>query len=104
MPIVSTRSLWINFSVFVLLGAVLTTSFCAVGQEVGAPSNRKVFNRVVPQYSPLARTLRLSGIVRVEVVVESNGVVKAVEVKGGHLVVVLTSAGSAAWSRSAGRG
>jgi TonB family protein len=86
LAIVPTRP-WNHF-IFVLVGTVLTISFCAVGQEADAPSNRKVINRVVPQYPSLARSLRLSGIVKVEVLVQSNGLVKTVDVNGGHPVLV----------------
>jgi hypothetical protein len=71
--IVTIRFLSIG-SVFVLVGEASGASFCAVGQEAYASSNRKVVTRigVVPQYSSLARGLRLSRLVKVEVVVESN--------------------------------
>ena len=51
-------------------------------------SNRKIVNRVTPQYPEMARTLNLKGSVRAEALVEPNGMVKTVEVKGGHPVLV----------------
>lgn len=42
MVIVTTRPLWIDFAVFVLVSAVLTTPFYAVGQEAEASGNRKL--------------------------------------------------------------
>jgi TonB family protein len=50
--------------------------------------NRKIVNRVTPQYPEMARTLNLKGSVRAEALVEPNGMVKTVEVKGGHPVLV----------------
>ncbi len=58
------------------------------GQEDQALSSRKVLDKIVPEYSPTARSLRLSGIVKVEALVARNGVVKVVEVKGGHPVLI----------------
>ena len=53
-----------------------------------AESARKIVNRVTPQYPAIARTMNLRGNVKAEAVVQPNGVVKAVEVKGGHPVLV----------------
>jgi TonB family protein len=48
------------------------------------PSARKVGSKVVPTYPAAARTMNLSGTVRLEVLVLSNGSVKSVLVKGGN--------------------
>ena len=45
-------------------------------------------SRVVPEYPALARTIRLSGSVKLEVLVLSSGKVKSVHVKGGNAVLV----------------
>ena len=57
-------------------------------QPPQSESNRRIVNRVTPQYPAIARTLNLKGSVRAEALVEPNGVVKTVEVKGGHPVLV----------------
>jgi len=41
----------------------------------------------MPGYPETARSLRLHGAVKVEAVVASNGLVKDVEVKGGHPIL-----------------
>jgi TonB family protein len=46
-----------------------------------------VVERSAPAYPALARSMGLSGTVRVEAVVSPDGSVKAVEVKGGHPVL-----------------
>lgn len=61
---------------------------CTFGQQEQTESNRKIVNRVTPQYPEMARTMNLRGIVKAEAVVQPNGMVKAVEVKGGHPVLV----------------
>jgi TonB family protein len=60
----------------------------AFAQQDPPESNRKIVNRVMPQYPDMARTMNLSGSVKAEAVVEPNGVVKSVDVKGGHPVLV----------------
>jgi TonB family protein len=81
---------WTTFVVVVLsLTTVLTNSHISFAQdEAVAASNRKIVNKVVPQYPAWARSMNLSGIVKVEATVSSNGVVKTVEVKGGHPVLI----------------
>ena len=51
-------------------------------------SARKLLSRVTPQYPEIARNMHLKGSVRAEAVVEPNGIVKTVEVKGGHPLLV----------------
>jgi Gram-negative bacterial TonB protein C-terminal len=67
---------------------------CAVAPRAvhaqSAPTNgsRKVTNKVVPEYPHLARDMNLTGAVRLEVVVNANGTVKAIQVKGGSPLLV----------------
>ena len=75
--------------------AILTLLFATFAVVCPKPSfaqedtdgKRKVTNRVVPDYPEMARRMNLRGIVKVDVTVGSNGVVKTVEVKGGHPVL-----------------
>ncbi len=75
--------------------AILTLLFATVVVVCPKPSfaqedsegKRKVTNRVTPDYPEMARRMSLKGIVRVDVTVGSNGVVKTVDVKGGHPVL-----------------
>src|SRR5690349_21854254 len=46
-------------------------------------SARKVVNKVAPVYPQLARTMDLSGTVRVELLVQASGTIKSMEIKGG---------------------
>lgn len=50
-------------------------------------SKRKVTSRVMPEYPDMARRMNLRGVVKVDVMVASNGVVKNVELRGGHPVL-----------------
>jgi TonB family protein len=49
--------------------------------------NRKVVNRIPPEYPKVARLMGLRGTVKVEALVLANGTVKSVEIKGGHPVL-----------------
>jgi TonB family protein len=69
----------------VVLSVLVPASF---GQQEQTESNRKILNRVTPQYPEMAKTMNLRGNVKAEAVVEPNGLVKSVEVKGGHPVLV----------------
>jgi TonB family protein len=57
-------------------------------QQELTEGTRKILNRVTPQYPEIARTMNLKGNVKAEALVEPNGQVKSVEVKGGHPVLV----------------
>ena len=69
----------------VLASAQPRTSFA---QDQPASSARKVVSKVVPMYPPLARSMNLSGAVRLEVLVQTNGDVKTIQVKGGNPLLV----------------
>ena len=73
----------IALSLFVLLAFLAFTPHSSLAQDSAAPV-RKIVTRVMPQYPSIARTMRIQGTVRVDVLVEPNGKVKSFEVKGGH--------------------
>ena len=78
------------FLVPIVFAAVLasvqpTTCFAQEEQSTGP---RKVATRIVPLYPQMARSMNLSGGVKLEVLVEPNGSVKAVQVKGGNPLLV----------------
>ena len=52
-----------------------------------AEGKRKVTNKVSPEYPEMARRMNLKGVVKIDAMVGSNGVVKTVEIKGGHPVL-----------------
>jgi TonB family protein len=64
----------------------LATSRSFAQQDDAA--NRKVVNRVMPEYPKVARLLHLAGSVKLEVAVAPSGAVKSMQVKGGHPVLV----------------
>jgi TonB family protein len=67
--------------------AVSLSVLIVVPHQVPAQSAegaRKIVTRVSPQYPSVAHRMGLQGNVKVEVVVQPNGTVKSVEVRGGH--------------------
>jgi TonB family protein len=56
-------------------------------QENDVGSNRKTVQRVAPSYPEIAKTMRLSGKVKIIAKVAPNGKVVATEVVGGHPIL-----------------
>jgi TonB family protein len=79
---------WTHLAASLLFATILTTSLNTFAQEYVQTGDRKVINKIMPQYPALARSMHLSGVVKVDAVVASNGVVKNVSVKGGHPLLV----------------
>lgn len=80
------RSPWLTLTVLVSLAGVLPR-MCAA-QDKQSVSTRKVITKTVPLYPAVARSLNLTGAVKLEVLVQANGNVKTVSVKGGNPVLV----------------
>jgi TonB family protein len=78
------------------VGALFLAAVVAISpigsQAQGVPGGRKLVNHVAPAYPALARTLGLEGVVRVDALVEPDGSVKAIDVKGGHPVLAQAAA------------
>jgi len=77
------------FFVIVLLLAVVAGVQPKAGfaQDEQSANVRKVIIRVAPTYPAVARTMKLSGTVKLEVLVQASGNVKSVQVKGGSPVL-----------------
>lgn len=59
-----------------------------MGVTVLAQQDRKVLSNPTPEYPALARKLGLTGIVKVTVVIGTDGLIKDVQVHGGNPVLV----------------
>ena len=83
-----------------VVGALLlAASFALTPIQCCAEDNapkRKVVRRVLPGYPSLARSLNLTGTVKLDALVAPDGTVKKVEVKGGSPVLV-EAAANAVW-------
>ena len=80
------RSLW----VVLLITFGLLPSVASPAQESSA--KRKLVNHPAAQYPALARSMALSGVVKVDVIVAPDGTVKAANIKGGHPVLAQAAA------------
>lgn len=66
-----------------LLAAIVTFTLNLNAQDA-ASGARKVLVKTAAQYPTLARSMNIHGVVKLEAVVEPNGTVKSIDVKGGH--------------------
>ncbi len=75
---------------FALVALALLVLVAAVSANLVAQGEggRKVLVRVAPQYPSLARSMKIQGTVKADVLVEPNGSMKSDEIKGGHPLLV----------------
>ena len=73
---------------FLAASSVLVLTVTLLAQQDQSDITRKIVNRVTPRYPAMARAMSLRGSVKAEAVVQPNGMVKSIEVKGGHPVLV----------------
>jgi len=86
MALPSRRSSFWLTALAILCSLLIPISGFSQSQPDGA-SKRRVVQRIAPAYPNLARTMALTGVVRVEVLVSPEGSAKTVGVKGGHPVL-----------------
>ena len=67
----------------IILALVTGSVSVAAAQDQGS-GPRKVVSRVTPTYPSIARTMNLTGVVKLDVVVSTNGSAKSVQVIGGN--------------------
>ncbi len=68
--------------------ATLGIAICCAAPSMRADGNRKIVNGPKPQYSELAKKLKLSGTVKIEVMITPGGQVKETKALGGHPLLV----------------
>jgi TonB family protein len=72
-------------SLAVCTSAMLVTSpFSLSAQQDQSESKRKMVTKITPSYPSLARTMNISGTVKIEAVVAPDGTVKSASLAGGH--------------------
>jgi TonB family protein len=67
---------------------LLIIILCLYAWKTSAQETRKLLENPEPAYPALARQLSLSGVVRVEVTVGTDGRIKDAKVLGGHPILV----------------
>lgn len=79
-----------RWQVYFTIATVVLVAPCLLTAQTGSgEAARRVKVAVKPEYSPLAKRLNLSGVVRVEVQIAPDGKVKKAHVVGGHPVLGL---------------
>ena len=74
-----------RFAVALVVGGCLVASASpAWGQE---EIRRKLTTKTAPVYPDLARRMRITGVVKVQITVATNGAVKNAKLVGGHPVL-----------------
>ena len=76
------RSLFFILVALAVLASV-QPKVCFAQDDQNTPA-RKVINKVVPAYPQIARSMNLSGTVKLEVLVQASGSAKFIQVKGGN--------------------
>ena|SRR5712692_7543307 len=73
------------FAILLVLGVLVGFQPKACfAQNEQSTSVRKITNKVVPAYPQIARSMNLSGTVKLEVLVQASGSFKSAQVKGGN--------------------
>jgi TonB family protein len=73
----------ISVALFVLCAILTFAPNHALTQET-SEGGRRIVSKVLPQYPNIARSMKIQGTVRADVLVAPNGKVTSIEVKGGH--------------------
>jgi len=67
---------------------LLAMGLSFAGANLHAQESRRALNKPTPVYPETARQFRLSGVVKVQVVIAPDGQIKDVKVIGGHPLLV----------------
>jgi TonB family protein len=67
---------------------ILAAGMAGAGQTSVEDNKRKIKSKTNPQYSELARSMHLSGKVKIELVIAADGRVKSARALGGHPLLV----------------
>jgi TonB family protein len=93
---VSLRTIFRNVSKVLVYSVALTLLFATIGTQTTSAQHdlldRKIKNKVSPNYPEIARKMNLAGVVKLEVTVAPNGTVKDTKVIGGNPILVNAAA------------
>jgi TonB family protein len=81
-------SRWIRVCVAAAAAALFTTGFVLAQQAATDESKRKIKSKTAPVYPELARRMNVTGKVKIEVIITSDGKVRSTRVIGGHPLLV----------------
>jgi len=76
---------WMQRKMIVVLGSLAITLLTVLPTLA---DTRKPVANPEPEYPAIARQLRITGVVRVELVISADGTIKSSKILGGHPVLV----------------
>jgi len=79
---------WMNVMKVAVALMIAAAGMVPMPSAAADDDGRKVVQQVAPVYPEIARRMRLSGQVRLEVIVLADGKVKSVKALGGHPLLV----------------
>jgi TonB family protein len=68
--------------------SIAALAMCLLSSGVRAQESRRVISSPQPEYPELAKKLKLTGVVKIEITVGADGNVKDTKVIGGHPLLV----------------
>ncbi len=77
---------WLVVGLLLIAGCATASAPRAWGQEQ-EQITRKAKSKVAPLYPDLARRMNISGVVKVQITIDKNGVVKNSKLVGGHPIL-----------------
>ena len=77
-----------TFKRMLMLSVFFTTAVVASHAWAEGGLTRKLKSKVAPEYPALARRMNITGVVKVEVTVAPNGMIRTTKVIGGHPILV----------------
>lgn len=70
-----------------IAGCAATNAPFAWGQDPPQEITRKTKSKIAPLYPELARRMNIAGVVKVQITVDKNGIVKNTKLVGGHPIL-----------------
>jgi len=87
MAVRRLMKIWLALPIGVMLMGSVFVGFPGAGSILAQEAERKVINRVEPEYPDQLKKLYIGGVVRVEAQVAPNGTVRNVKLLGGNPIL-----------------
>lgn len=82
---------WVAAGLLIAGGAVTSAPFAGGQEQIQKPQSdqitRKVKSRIAPLYPDLAKRMNVTGVVKVQITVDKNGMIKNAKLVGGHPIL-----------------
>ena len=78
---------WLAVGLLLIAGCAAGSALRAWGQEQQEQITRKTKSKIAPLYPELARRMNITGVVKVQITIDKNGMVKNTKLVGGHPIL-----------------